>query len=98
MQARSRVALLILVTILCCCRSLAQPAGGFEVPADFGTSVTETMRVLLEEPNFAAQSALVHGYLADLPREGFREALDALGRFEGRQVSSYLGPLLKSWA
>jgi hypothetical protein len=84
-----------MTAILSCCRCEAAAATAF---ADPGTSATETMRALLAEPGFGVRYSLVQRYLAELPAEDFPDALEALGRFEGRQVSSYLQHLLQSWA
>jgi hypothetical protein len=80
------------------CRGAALPGADSTIPPEFGRSVNETLRVMLAEPDFAARGSLVSGYFAELPGADFPEALAALGRFEGRQVSSYLEHLLRWWA
>jgi len=48
-------------------RIAAAQGAGSNIPAEFGESVTETMRTILAEPNYAARRSLVYGYFEQLP-------------------------------
>jgi hypothetical protein len=92
-----RIGFLAIPLLIAANASAASPKE-LPTPGELQKSVTETVRILLEEEHVQARHSLVIEYFANLPTKEIPEAFKALLRFEQEQTPRLISAILGPWA